>query len=132
MQGRRSGSRPIRILLADLPGLLAGVVKSAVAMQTDMQIVAEVRGDPGTDGGPVATSIDVVVTTLSDSRVTVGYQGLLFADQHIPLVALSPDGERVEVYARRVVREVALHELVAVIRDVAAPGEARGIAAEGS
>ena len=96
MAERPIDPRPIRILLADLPGLLAGVVKSAVAAQVDMQIVPE-RGVAGIDSAFVAVSIDVVVTTLSDSRVPARIQSLLFTDRHVPLVALSPDGERVEV-----------------------------------
>ena len=130
MPDRPSDPRPIRILLAELPGLLAGVVRSAVEAQVDMQIVAEMRGVVGAAGVAGAASIDVVVTTLSGSQVPAAYQRVLFDHQHIPLVALSADGERVEVFARRVVRQVALHELVAVIRDVARPGEGRGIAAE--
>ena len=108
---------PIRILLAALPGLRASVVKSAIATQMDMQIVAEVRGQGA--GDPVAASVDVVVTTSADSGVPGGYRRLLFDARHVPLVVLSPDGDRVEAYVRRVVREVSLTELVAVIREAA-------------
>ena len=122
-------SLPIRVLLADLPGLLAGVVKSAVAMQPDMRIAGEVHTLDGMCVAPILAGIDVVVTTLSDSHVSAAYRDLLFDGQHVPLVALSPDGEQVEVFSRRVVRGVALAELVSVIRAVAHPRATRGIAA---
>ena len=115
-----NASPAIRIILAEMPGLMGVVVRDAIMGQPDMTIVGEV-----TDGANVSESVspgecDVMVAALSEtSRVPRVYQQLLFADVPIPFIALDPDGRRFQAYARSVRREFAASELVAVIRKLA-------------
>jgi chemotaxis response regulator CheB len=110
----------IRIILAEMPGLMGVVVRDAIKGQPDMTIVGEV-----TEGADLSESVsngdcDVMVAALSEtSRVPPAYQQLLFADVPIPFIALDPDGRRFQAYARSVRREFAASELVAVIRKLA-------------
>lgn len=117
----------IRVILAEMPGLMGGVVRDAIKGQPDMGIVAEI-----TESADVAASVsngqgDVVVATLSaGSRVPASYQALLFGDTPVPFIALDPDGRRFQAFARSVRREFAVSELLAVIRRLANPDQDSG------
>ena len=110
----------IRVVLADMPGLMGVVVRDAIGGQADMRIVGEI-----TDGADAIASVsngqcDVMVAALSEaSRVPHAYQQLLFADVPVPFIALDPDGRRFQAYARSVRREFGASELLAVIRNLA-------------
>jgi hypothetical protein len=117
----------IRIILAEMPGLMGGVVRDAIKGQPDMGIVAEI-----TQNAEVADSVsngqcDVVVATLSaGSGVPAPYQTLLFSDTPVPFIALDPDGRRFQAYGRSVRRQFAVSELLAVIRRLANPDSDSG------
>lgn len=109
----------IRVLLAEVPGLMAAVVRQAILTQPDMTIVGETRGSD--ELGPVMSRghVDVVVvTSQAGSGVPTPAQRLLFGPPHVALVAISADGRCVGIYDHKVVREVTPERLVDVIREV--------------
>lgn len=110
----------IRILLAEAPGLLADLVKEPILKQSDMTIVDVDEDLKAENLGTVVVEkeVDVVVTSLSGPQVPAAYRQLVFSLPHVALVAISADRHHVEVYDRRVVREVAPEQLVEVIREV--------------
>lgn len=118
---RMYASPAIRIILAEMPGLMGGVVRDAIKGQPDMGIVAEI-----TENADVADSVsngqcDLVVATLAGSGVPTSYQALLFGDTPVPFIVLDPDGRRFQAFARSVRREFSISELLAVIRTLANP-----------
>lgn len=117
----------IRILLAEVHGLLAAVVKEAIMTQSDMIIAREIQGSEHLSAALAEDGIDVVLTSLSGNLVPPAYQALLFGFPHVPLVAIKVDGQRAEIYARKVVREVAPEQLVEVIREVTKDRDMRGL-----
>ena len=112
----------IRIILAEMPGLMGGVVRDAIKGQPDMGIVGEIAQNADVTDSVSKGECDVVVATLSTgSRVPAAYQALLFGDTPVPFIALDPDGRRFQAYARSVRRQFAVSELLAVIRRLANP-----------
>ena len=115
-------SPAIRIILAEMPGLMGGVVRDAIKDQPDMGIVAEITQNADVTDSVANGQCDVVVATLSaGSGVPRAYQALLFSDTPVPFIALDPDGRRFQAYGRSVRRQFAVSELLAVIRRLADP-----------
>lgn len=112
----------IRIILAEMPGLMSSVVRDAIKGQPDMGIVGEIAPNADVTDSVSSRKCDVVVATLSaGSAVPAAYQALLFADTPVPFIALDPDGRRFQAYGRSVRRQFAVSELLAVIRRLANP-----------
>jgi hypothetical protein len=109
----------IRVVLAELPGLISDLVKRALLERPDIKVVREIGAtcDPGE--AVEAEDFDVVVTSIHGSAIPDRYQRLVFGPPHVAVVAISADGRRVEAYDRKVIREVGLEQLVDVIREVA-------------
>ena len=115
----------IRILLAEISGLMAEFVRAAIAKHSDMSIVAEVAAADELDRALETVRTDVVVTALSSPEVPATYRDLVFQIPSIAVVAIGADRRRVEVYSGTVIREVALEQLVGVIRDLVAHRQRR-------
>ena len=112
----------IRIVLAEMPGLMRGLVRDVIKDQPDMGIVAEISRNVDVADSVANGQCDVVVAALSsDSRVPAAYQALLFADIPVPFIVLDPDGSRFQAFGRTVRRQFAGKELLAVIRRLANP-----------
>jgi hypothetical protein len=112
----------IRIILAEMPGLMGGVVRDAIKGQPDMGIVAEITRSADVTDSVSNGQCDVIVATLSaGSGVPRAYQALLFSETSVPFIALDPDGRRFQAYGRSVRREFAVSELLAVIRRLTNP-----------
>jgi hypothetical protein len=109
--------RTIRVLLADVPGLLAALIAQSIAGHKDMQVIGTIRTD-ALDGLALHDA-DVVVTCHGPRGLPAVYRDLFFSAAQVRVLAISGDGRVVEVYDRRVVREIALDQLVSVIRDAA-------------
>jgi hypothetical protein len=109
----------IRVVLAGIPGLTAGLVRRCVLGQSDISIVGELRNAEDLAALARGQPIDVVVTARSREGVPMPCQRLLFGTTAVPVIAIDSEG-RLEVYDRRVLREAALDELLAEIRRVAA------------
>jgi hypothetical protein len=114
---------PIRLVLAGIPGLTAGVVRQYVGGQSDISIVSELRDAADVTALALARPIDVVVTARTAQGVPAACQQLLFGQNAVPVIVINPDG-RLEIYDRRVLREAALGELLGEIRRAAARGAA--------
>jgi hypothetical protein len=109
----------IRIVLAEMSGLTGEFVRAALGKQRDMTIIREVRtSDELVMTGPGA-EVDVVVTSLAGAQLPAAYQRLIFRIPSVPVVAISPDRRHLEVYGRTVVPDVALDQLVDLIRSLA-------------
>jgi hypothetical protein len=127
MRGESAPEAPvIRIVLAEVPGLIADLVKEVVLAQADMRIVAEVPTANALERAAKSGGIDVVVTATASEHLPMSYQHLVFSASRIPVLAISGDGRRVDVYDRQIVREVSPQQLVEMIRNVA-EGRARSL-----
>lgn len=109
----------IRVVLAGIPGLTAGIVRQYVFGQADICIVGELRRAEDVTALALTQPIDVVVTARTAEGVPLPCQRLLFGETAVPVIAIGADG-RLEIYDRRVLREAALDELLGEIRKVAA------------
>ncbi len=117
--GESDLARVIRVLLADIHGLLAGVVREAIMTQSDIAIVGEVHEAERLSAALANDDIDVVLMSFSGMHVPFECQALLFRFPQVALVAIKADGRRAEVYTRKVVREISSDQLVEVIREAA-------------
>ena len=112
----------IRIILAEMSGLMGVVVRDAIKGQPDMGIVGEIAQYADVTDSVSNGQCDVVVARLSTaSRVPLAYQALLFGEKPVPFIVLDPDGRRFQAYARSVRHQFAASELLAVIRKLANP-----------
>lgn len=111
----RTGSDGIKVVIADVPQLLAAVVRRAVKAEKDMTIVAEV-GSEDALAKAVEHPIDVVITAATTRDLAPPFRALLFGPRGVPIVAISVDGQSVEVYDRSVTRAFGLEDLIRLIR----------------
>jgi hypothetical protein len=111
--------RPIRVLLTGMPGLLASLIERSIADEKDMSVVDNVRLATDVGSSLASGQIDVIVTGTTGAAIPDVVRERFFSASPVPILAVNPDGTSVEVFGRRVAREVLLAELVAVIRDVA-------------
>jgi len=112
----------IRIVLAEVPRLLADIIKSEISPRSDMAIVKEVHGGQNLDAVVTEADAHVVVASLSSPIVPRDYQRLLFGSRSVALVTISADGRDAQVYTRKVIREVSVDQIVQAIGAVAATG----------
>lgn len=108
----------IRIVLADIPGLTAGMVERCVSDQPDIVIVEGLHDLEDLAALAHEHTIDVVITACTLAGVSNSCEQLLFGEAAIPVIAIATDG-RLEIYDRRVLREAGPNELLAEIRRVA-------------
>lgn len=110
-----AAARPIRVLV-DGTDWLTDAVKKTLKDQPDMQLV-----DDGATPTTVSrrTRVDVVVTSLQDASVQWKHRAQFFTSSGVPVLAISEDRSRVEVYDRWVIREIGFEKLAAAIREVA-------------
>jgi hypothetical protein len=115
MAHKAAAVRPIRVLV-DGTDWLTDAVKKTLKDQPDMQLVDETSS---TIAAPRRTRVDVVVTSLHDTDVQWKHRAQFFTSSGVPLLAISEDRSRVEVYDRWVIPEIGLEKLAAAIREVA-------------
>jgi hypothetical protein len=116
MAASPDSAEPIKVLIAGVPNLLAAVVRKAVNEEPDMEVVAEL--------GPAELlalesrgRVDVVVTASATTDLAPQFRELLFGPLSVPVVAISVDGKRVDVYGRSVTRGGGIEGLASSIRD---------------
>jgi ABC-type phosphate/phosphonate transport system substrate-binding protein len=116
MRKTTSEHRTIRVLV-DGANWLAEAVEKILSGHADMKLI-----------GPSARTLalvrrsrraDVVVTSLADTAGRQKYQRMFFGRSGVPIVAISRDRKRVEVYDRGLVRQVDFPHLATAIREVA-------------
>jgi hypothetical protein len=116
MQDSVPPSRTIRVLV-DGADWLTEAVRKSLGRQPDMRLVAPSEHTYTLVGS--SRSVDVVVTSLSDNTVQQRYRAMFFERSGVPVVAISEDRKRIEVYDRWVMRHVDFPQLAATIREVA-------------
>jgi hypothetical protein len=115
----RNGATAIRVLIVGMPGLLAAVVRETLDTERDMEVVAQI-GSIDDFNTASLRHVDVVVTASRETGVPSGLKALLFGDAALPLVAISTDGSRIDVYGRTVTHGQGLSGLTGLIRDAVA------------
>lgn len=114
----------IRILIVGMPGLLASVVRETLDGEQDMEVVGQVASVGQFDVESLRL-VDVVVTASTKSGIHPDLRALLFQSPPLPLVAISADGNRIDVYGRSVVHGQGLDGLTGLIRDAVAVARPR-------
>jgi hypothetical protein len=112
----------IKVLIAEVPALLAEVVRRTVDEQPDMQVVAQV-GSPAELSAELRRPVDVVVTLSPRNELNAHFQALLFGPAPLPIVSLSVDGSCIDVYGRSRTRAVGIDGLTRLIREAAASAQ---------
>lgn len=112
----------IKVLIAEVPPLLAEVVRHTVEEQSDMIVVAKVE-TPEAFSEALGQRVDVVVTASPGNELKDHFQALLFGPAPLPIVCLSPDGSLIDVYCRSTTRAVGIEGLARLIREAAASAQ---------
>ena len=116
MSVRPDFAKPIKVVIAGVPNLLAAVVRKAVNEEPDMEVLAELGATE-----PLALEsrglVDVVVTASATSDLPSQYRELFFGPMPVPVVAVSVDGKRITVYSRLVTRGGGIEGLTCSIRE---------------
>jgi hypothetical protein len=114
----------IKVLIAEVPGLLALVVRHTVDGERDMRVVEQI-GSARELGQALHRPVDVVVTSSATSELRPEFQALLFGPTPLPIVTISQDGERIDVYGHSVTRGGGIEGLTELIRDAVAAARPR-------
>ena len=101
------GSDAIKVLIAEVPALLASVVRHTVNEERDMTVVEQV-GPADELSAVLQRQVDVVVTASPTSEPGPRFQALLFGPKPLPIVTISLDGKRIDVYGRSTTRGAGL------------------------
>jgi hypothetical protein len=109
-------AKHIKVVIAGMPNLLAAVVRKAVNEESDMAVLAEL-GATELLTPESRELVDVVVTASATSDLPSQYRELLFGPMPVPVVAVSVDGKRINVYSRQVTRGGGIEGLTRSIRD---------------
>jgi hypothetical protein len=117
-------SSAIHVVIAGMPNLLAAVVRKAVEMERDIVIVAQVD-KPEALTASIAKTADVIVTAAADRTLAPQYLAGLFGERPIPVVAISADGNSIDVYGRWATHGYGLAGLISLIREAAAGSHLR-------
>ena len=108
--------RAIRVLV-DGADWLAEAVEKTLEGLPDMELIAPSVRRLTLVGR--SDQADVIVTSLTSAAVRQKYRTMFFGQTGVPIVAISKDRQRVEVYDRWLIREVDFPHLAAAIREVA-------------
>jgi DNA-binding NarL/FixJ family response regulator len=121
---RHHGTGAIKILIAEMPALLAAVVRQAVDEEPDMTVVEQVGSSEELQRA-LHRPIDVVITSSTTTELGPRFQALLFGSDPLPIVAISLDGARVDVYGRAITHGVGVERLAGLIREAVAGARPR-------
>lgn len=123
-EGGDTATDGIKVVIADMPRLLAAVVRKAVEVEKDMVIVAQVE-TPDSLADAVAKPVDIIVTAATGDHLAPHYHAALFGQRGIPVVAISADGNSIDVYGHWVAHGYGLAGLIALIREAVAGSQLR-------
>jgi DNA-binding NarL/FixJ family response regulator len=114
----------IQVLIAEVPALLAAVVRNTVNEERDMRVVEQVgSGDELAEA--LHRPVDVVVTASPTADLGSQFQALLFGPTPVPIVTISLDGKRIDVYGRSITRGRGIEGLTGLIREAVAGARPR-------
>lgn len=121
-----SRRKVIRVVLADVPQLLAAIVRKAVEAENDIVIVAEVKSAEATEN-VVGDPVDAIITATQKGALAPPFCAAVFGARAIPILAVSVDGSSIDVYSRTHTHGYGLKDLVDLIREaVSASGPRSG------
>ena len=89
-----------------------------------MTVVAQV-GSPEELQEALRRPVDVVVTSSTTTDLAPQFQALLFGSNPLPIVAISVDGTRIDVYGRAITHGVGIDGLARLIREAAVAARPR-------
>jgi hypothetical protein len=112
----RERTNAIKIVIAGMSGLLGAVVRSTLSEESDMEVVAQVSSSEAL-AVELGRPVDVVVTVSASGELSPVFQRLLFGPTPLPVVAISPDGKRIDVFGRSVIHGEGLAGLTNLIRE---------------
>lgn len=98
---------PIRVLIADMPGILRGVVRHSLETLDDLEVVEELTTRVPLGPAVARTGAQVVVVDATHPEARGEWPAVV-------LVALAPDGR--EAWRVEPLGELSLDDLVAAIR----------------
>jgi hypothetical protein len=107
----------LRVLLTEVPGLMASMIQKKTSAHADIEIVEAASQVEDPAALVTRHRANVVVTSLAGKEVPTSYRELVFAPPHVTLIAISKDAHDVDVYERKVVRDV--EQLVEILRELA-------------
>jgi hypothetical protein len=116
MAARHDTAESIKVLIAGVPNLLAAVVRKAVNEEPDMEVMAELSSTEGLAPESLGL-VDVVVTSSATGDLPPQFRELLLGPLSVPVVAVSVDGKRIDVYSRSVTRGGGIERLALSIRE---------------
>jgi hypothetical protein len=119
-----SEAEGIRAVMANMPRLLADMVRSTVEGERSMTIVAEIAS-PESLADALTGRVDVIITATSGESLAPPFRAALFGPRAIPVVAISVDGSTIDVYGRSVRRGYGLQGLIGLIREAVADSRPR-------
>jgi hypothetical protein len=109
----------IQVVIAAVPALLAEVVIETVNQEDDMRVVQRILS-PQDLTGALREPVDVIVTSSATTDLGAPFQALLFGPRPLPIVTISLDGTRIDVYGRTTTRGRGLEGLTGLIREAVA------------
>lgn len=114
----------IRVVIAGVPGLLASIVCDILRGEADIEVVAQVAS-AGELEDVLGHNVDVVVTTAGVDALTPALRALLFGRVPVPVVAISADGRRIDVFGHTVRHDRGIDGLTELIREAVAESRPR-------
>jgi hypothetical protein len=99
-------------------------VRQAVDEESDMTVVEQVATTEELRKA-LHRPVDVVVTSSSTTALAPQFQALLFGSTALPIVVISRDGARVDVYGRSITEGVGNDGLPHLIREAVAGARPR-------
>jgi hypothetical protein len=114
----------IKVLIAEIPGLLAAVVRKTLSEEPGMEVVAQI-GTADELANALRAPVDVVVTACERPGLSSPFRALLFGPAALPVVAIRFDGDRIDVFGRSTFCGGGLETLTNVIREAVAAGRPR-------
>jgi chemotaxis response regulator CheB len=119
-------TKPIRVLLINMPTLLFDMIKGIIVWIEDMQIVGETITRAGIFRAAAAARADVVILSGEDVSPENYYQ-VLYRRPRLKIFAISADGRRGSLYELRprvkAIGDISAESLIAAIRGGTSAGE---------
>lgn len=116
-------SKPmVRILLAELPTFLAALLREIISMELDMSVVGEVQAWDDLEAVFGEGHFDVIVTSVTESRLADLYQRVIFRSEQIALITITSDGHDLHCYSRKTLQDISMNRFIEVLREAVGAG----------
>lgn len=98
---RESGVHRIRVAMANMPRLLADMVRTGLSSEPDLVLVAELREVTALEENPNIASVDVLIVGVEDEGLPESCGRLMLQRPQLRLLGLSLDARRAYRYELR-------------------------------